>query len=160
MTKIRSARNTDIRDILEIQKECRLGTWTEADYQKEIIKKESLILIAIADNKAIGYISARFVKAKTGEKPCRELSEGDIINFGVLEKHRNRGAGSELINEFIRYSDRKSADSIWLEVREQNLIAIRFYEKHGFTRVQVRKNFYANPIDNAIVMKLDMSKIR
>ena len=48
------------------------------------------------------------------------------------------------------------ADSAYLEVRESNMPAQKLYEKHGFVKTGERKNYYKNPIENAILMSKNM----
>ena len=74
-----------------------------------------------------------------------------INNIGVLEKFRRMGIAKALFDS--AYNAAK-AEKWYLEVRESNLGAISFYEKLGFERVGMRKNFYTAPTENAVLMAL------
>ena len=52
----------------------------------------------------------------------------------------------------------RRVENIWLEVRESNTRAIVFYTRNGFERVQTRTNFYENPREHAILMRLRLSE--
>ena len=77
--------------------------------------------------------------------------EAEINNIGVLEKFRRMGIAKALFDS--AYNAAK-AEKWYLEVRESNLGAISFYEKQGFERVGMRKNFYTAPTENAVLMAL------
>ena len=79
------------------------------------------------------------------------IGEGDITNVAVAPEHRRKGFAQMLIAEFERLLP-DDAENIFLEVRESNIPAIELYKKCGFEKISVRKNFYANPPENAIVM--------
>ena len=62
---------------------------------------------------------------------------------------RRKGVGRTLIKELKNLPE---VENLFLEVRESNLPAITLYESEGFLRDGVRKNFYSNPRENAILM--------
>lgn len=82
-------------------------------------------------NKIIGYINYSIIYDKA------ELNQ--II---VAEDYRKSGLGSKLLRYFL--NDCKSCKDITLEVRKDNLPALKLYEKLGFKSVAVRKNYYGN----------------
>ena len=71
----------------------------------------------------------------------------EIINIEVLEKYRNKHIATSLLKKVID----KAKDNITLEVRESNEVAIKLYEKLGFKKVAVRKNYYNG--ENGILME-------
>ena len=138
----------DIRDILMIEKECGLSKWKLEDYFKEINRKSSLVLIAKINKRTIGFLMARSV-----------INEIDILNIGVSPKYRKAGIGSSLLNNLLSNIYGTTIESIWLEVRESNSNAIGFYRKKGFAPIQIRKNFYTHPVENAIVMRRELENL-
>ena len=62
------------------------------------------------------------------------------------------GVGTALLNKVFSLKDELSLSFISLEVRESNLSAIHLYEKMGFETEGLRKNFYTNPSENALIM--------
>lgn len=93
------------------------------------------ILIYKEDNTIIGYLYYSDIYDRA------EINQIEIETF-----HRNCGKGNELMNYFIKSVDK----SITLEVRIDNLPAIKLYEKNGFKKVAIRNNYY-NGIDGILM---------
>jgi ribosomal-protein-alanine N-acetyltransferase len=85
------------------------------------------------------------------------VGEADITSVAVKPDFRRKGLAKGLIEEFIRLQSPATED-IFLEVRESNGAAVALYEKCGFERISVRKNFYSSPRENAVVMKKTIQK--
>ena len=80
------------------------------------------------------------------------LDEGQITNVAVDPIHRRKGLGREIVRALIGYAKENGIVSVSLEVRESNEAAIALYESFGFSRRGLRKNFYREPTESAIVM--------
>ena len=80
------------------------------------------------------------------------LDEGDICNVAVFDKFRRRGVATALIQHLVDYAVENQLSFITLEVRESNMGAQKFYETMGFETIGIRKNFYDNPKEHAILM--------
>lgn len=78
--------------------------------------------------------------------------EGEITNVAVKPEFRREHIGDALLEVMISVSEETGISRIYLEVRVSNEAAIRLYEKHGFARVGIRKNFYEKPREDAYVM--------
>lgn len=114
--------------------------WSVESFRSET-EKDNGIVLYIADS---GKVAALL----TGYSA---VGEGDITSVAVAEDYRRLGLAQRLIAEFERRLP-DSTESIFLEVRETNAPAIALYEKCGFERLSIRKNFYSNPTENALVM--------
>ena len=79
------------------------------------------------------------------------LDEVHITNIAVREDFRNQGVGSKIFQNLLELADIKGVNSITLEVSENNIPAIKIYEKCGFEKVGFRKNYYGNN-NSAIIM--------
>jgi len=148
-----------IPQILNIQTDCRLAIWTEKQYQEEIERENSFVFGAKFKNRIIGFIAARLtvIPPITSETIKSATTELDILNFGVMKKHQKQGIGSLLLDSLLKNANPgKKVQTVWLEVRESNIDAINFYRKRGFVKTQIRKNFYRQPTENAVVMKLNI----
>lgn len=73
------------------------------------------------------------------------------MNIVVKKDKRHKGIGSKLLNEIFEITKQLKAQSITLEVNENNLPAIKLYQNWGFKQVGLRKKYYRNT-DNAIIM--------
>lgn len=140
----------DIKSVLSLAAESGLCRWTEADYKAEITKFDSYTTVARISGQVVGFIVARF--ALDGNDA--QFSAADIFNICVSEKFRQRGIGTFILKNFLAFAREKKAAEIWLEVRESNRAAIAFYRHNGFIETQMRKNFYAQPSENALLMRL------
>ena len=80
------------------------------------------------------------------------LDEGQITNVAVDPIHRRKGYGRKIVSALLDYAEKNGIVSVSLEVRESNEAAIALYESFGFCRRGLRKNFYRDPTESAIVM--------
>ena len=133
--------------IMDIQTESGLSPWSFEGYLKAIDKPESIFLTA---SKTSGEIVGFIIATTTN------YGEAEILNLGVRRNHRRKGVGTLLLNTAVTESfEKRQAEILWLEVRESNLKAIEFYRKNGFQVAGKRKNFYSNPLENALLMKFE-----
>ena len=94
-------------------------------------------LVYLDDNKILGFINYYEIYDRV-----------EIANFNVLDSYQNKGIGNKLIKKVIELS--KDKVNITLEVRRDNDKAIHIYEKNGFKKVAVRKNYY-NDVDGVLM---------
>ena len=81
--------------------------------------------------------------------------EAHLTTIGVREAYRRQGIGELLMLAIIELALRHNARLVTLEVRLSNLAAQRLYEKHGFSRVGLRRGYYTDNREDAIVMSTD-----
>ena len=80
--------------------------------------------------------------------------ETEIFNVAVAPKFRRNGVGKSLLERFIAAVREKESAVIFLEVRASNLPAMGLYEKEGFVFCGIRKDYYDDPKENALLMRL------
>jgi len=78
----------------------------------------------------------------------------DIYDIEVRAKLRGQGCGTQLMAQFLTEMRRRAVVTITLEVRVDNLPAIRLYEKFGFKQVSIRKGYYGGL--DGLLMKLEL----
>ena len=100
-------------------------------------------LVYLDNNRILGFINYYEIYDRV-----------EIANFNVLDSYQNKGIGNKLIKKVIELS--KDKVNITLEVRSDNDKAIHIYEKNGFKRVAIRKNYY-NDVDG-ILMEMILVK--
>lgn len=115
--------------------------WSAESFRLEVEKDNGVVIACYADMCVIGLISGYFAG-----------DEADITSVAVDENYRRNGIAFRLIQEFEKYLPEYISE-IFLEVRETNIPAISLYEKCGFEKLSIRKNFYDNPTENAVVMR-------
>lgn len=154
--------DTDTEEVKQIEKDCQVGPWSLLDYKNEIQRPDGLALVIKEQNHIIGFTVARLIKIpklknyQTILETKTELEtelEIEIYNIAIKPAFQNQGIGQKLINQLINNTINLQPRSIWLEVRESNTKATRFYKKNEFTEILKRKNFYSNPVEDGILMK-------
>ena len=79
--------------------------------------------------------------------------EAELLNIAVDPEFRHIGIGNALIERVAEEIRANNVTSTYLEVRENNLAARSLYEKHGFSVIGIRKNYYSEPTEDAVIMK-------
>ena len=134
-------KNEDVLVVAEIEKECFSKPWSEKAIKAAINDDLSHFIVAKIGNEVVGYGGMYSV-----------MGEGYIYNIAVKRKYRKFGIGTNIVNELVNYSKIKSLNFLSLEVRKSNTPAINLYSNCGFEKVGNRKNFYTNPLEDAIIM--------
>jgi ribosomal-protein-alanine N-acetyltransferase len=119
--------------------------WTAEQFHEELSLDFSRTFIAYHGGDVAGFVNLWLT-------PPMAI----INNLAVLPEHRRSGVASRLIEKAVGACGECS--SLTLEVRVSNSAAISLYEKHGFTQVGRRKNFYENPREDAFIMTKFMRK--
>jgi ribosomal-protein-alanine N-acetyltransferase len=146
--------HSHITDLIRIGEASKLSPWSAQSYLDEIKNPNAILLRLVScENEIIGFVVGRLVPG--GEIDVR--MDAEIYNIAVVSEHRNTGNGQRLLDEFLQISSERGAKNIWLEVRESNFPAIAFYRKNGFEQVQRRPNFYEDPRESALLMRLDLT---
>ena len=141
MIKKLTSDNVDyIEQIFNLEKEIFKNSAFNKSYMETLIKGDnSFIYTYIIDNKVCGYLMV-----------LDSIDIYEILAIATIEKYRNKGIAQELL-------DKIKTKDIFLEVRESNQVAINFYKKNKFKEISVRKNYYSEPTENAIIMKLEVN---
>ena len=141
--EIRRATAADAGGISEMEKEYFSDPWSEKDILSYICERDGMCFTAIEDGKPIAYVIGRII-----------APEGEIYRIAVKEEKRGRGIGYRLLSFALKTERGRGLETVFLEVRSKNIPARRLYESHGFKEISIRKNYYKNPTDDAIVMML------
>ena len=139
-TYIKNGELADIEGIALIENDAFAHPWSKNAIE-ESIKAGTKFFIAIKDNKAVGYMGLSAI-----------AGEGYVTNVAVLESYRKTGVGKQLLIAATQWAQEMKLEFISLEVRTSNEPAIKLYEKMEFERVAIRKRFYEDPTEDAIIM--------
>jgi ribosomal-protein-alanine N-acetyltransferase len=151
---IRDASVRDLPQILKLERESATAAhWTEADYARILGDKDcgdhllkNVVLVAEASDATqplIGFIVARAIG-----------KDWEIENIVIAAGAQRAGHGLRLLRALIDRVRKESAENILLEVRASNGAAIRLYQKSGFDQDGSRKNYYSNPDEDALLLRL------
>jgi ribosomal-protein-alanine N-acetyltransferase len=133
---------SDVDAILAVERASFTSPWTREMYLAELENPEvSFFLLARSGEAVVGFCSF-----------WRVLDELHINNLAVLPGRRREGIGTALLTEVLREGGRLGASRATLEVRRSNESARRLYERFGFTVAGARPSYYANPVEDALVL--------
>ena len=118
--------------------------WSEQAFADTLSMENVIFHIASFNDRVAGYCGIYLA-----------ADEGEITNVAVAAPYRRQGAAWMLLQETIARAHAKGAERIFLEVRSQNEPAIQLYEKTGFHTISIRKHYYTDPDDDALVMMYD-----
>ena len=140
---ITKAKAIDFHAITSLEFDVFDQTFT-ADYVDTFLQNESL-LVAKNNNSVVGVV---------GWFEQEDFAE--IIMIGVKKEFRNQQIGSMLLKACISMLLSKKINMLFIEVRKSNEAAIALYKKTGFVFNRKRENYYQNPSEDAIEMRLEL----
>ncbi|GFH42007.1 ribosomal-protein-alanine acetyltransferase [Lactococcus hodotermopsidis] len=111
--------------------------WTFEQTFADMLKEETTYFLAFSDEKMVGFLALSQI-----------MDETEITNIAVKQAYQGRGIASLLLSQLAEFDGK-----IFLEVRKSNLSAQKLYKKFGFQVYHIRKNYYQNPPENAVLMK-------
>ena len=127
----------------ELEKLCFSAPWSEEILCETISHPESEFLCAFVDGEFAGYAGMLCV-----------LDEGQICNVAVCPPFRRMGVGEALMQAQKDAGLARGLSVMMLEVRSGNTAAQRLYEKMGWEKVGVRRNYYSNPREDGVLYNL------
>lgn len=131
----------DLEQVMEIEKDLFSVPWTKEGFLTFLLRENSMFLVVEEKEKILGYCGLLMV-----------LDEGDITNVAVRRDRQKEGIGGFLMDSLIRLASEQGISVIHLEVRAGNQSAIRLYERCGFVRDGLRKGYYSEPVEDAVLM--------
>lgn len=133
----------DLDEVMKIEEQCFPTPWPREIFETELESPRSLLNVARVGGAVAGYIVAWMV-----------YDEIHILNIAVHPDFRRMGLGEALLEDCLDYFSGKGAKQAILEVRRGNLGAQKLYKKLGFEPIGVRKRYYTDTGEDAIVMML------
>lgn len=115
--------------------------WSERDIQDLICLEGGMCFTAVEGTRVVAYVIGRLI-----------APEGEIYRVAVDPAYRQRGIGYRLLDYSVKTSRGRGLETLFLEVRSKNDAARALYRAYGFEEIGVRKNYYRDPTDDAIVM--------
>ena len=128
----------DCKAVAEIESECFSEPWSEEEFEHQIPLEIAKTYIAKDGDRVIGFINVWVV-----------AGEIQLNNIAVTEDYRGQGIGRRLIT-FME--SKNPAERCNLEVRISNQTARGLYLSLGFEEVGLRKEFYRDPVEDAVLM--------
>lgn len=133
----------DIDGVLDISSLSFSLPWSKESYIQELNNPIAHYFVAKCDDRVVGFVGTWII-----------LDESHITNIAVHPNYRNQGIASKLLDELLTYCKSKGCIAYTLEVRAGNENAQKLYLKHGFKKDGVRKGYYEDNKEDAILMWL------
>lgn len=132
MFSIREATNNDVPSLVALAKAPFAADWRADIFQQSLQSNGICFLIESAlEQQALGFVTADDM-----------FDAVEITNIAVHSSKQGQGLGRQLLQAVKQYAKQQDIGKIWLEVREDNVGARRFYERQGFKEVGRRENYY------------------
>lgn len=146
---IRPMTSADLRRVLDLERDLFSDPWPESLFHEELQHTEiALPLVAEIGAVIIGYSMLAWV-----------YDEVHLENLAVDRAWWGRGIAQALLDDAFARAAARDLDSMLLEVRSGNARAQRFYERNGFVRLSVRRRYYQEPVEDAIVMSRSVRRL-
>lgn len=140
---IRDMTLSDIPEVVAIEAASFTTPWSETSLRSEIGSFGSIARVAVPEGHVVGYMIAKKV-----------LDEAQLLDLAVMQACRRQGIAGLLMEDLIQTLRNSGTAKLYLEVRASNVAAIYLYESLDFITTGVRKNYYNNPLEDAILMAL------
>ena len=129
-----------IEQIFNLEKDIFKNSAFSKESTENLVKADNSFIYAyLIDEKVCGYLMV-----------LDSIDVYEILAIATVEEYRNKGIAQELLNKI------KTKD-IFLEVRKSNEKAINFYKKNNFKQISIRKGYYSDPTEDAIIMKMEVN---
>ena len=146
MTEVtmRRMNEIDVDGVLAVEEQSFTTPWSRAGFVAEMKNELSYYLVMIKNGKIIGYAGMWVI-----------VDEAHVTNVAILPEYRGQKLGEKLMAELIKHAKNRGAISMTLEVRTTNATAQGLYEKFGFSSRGIRRNYYTDTQEDALIMWCD-----
>lgn len=140
------AGDADLEGVLEVERESFTSPWTREMYAWELQNRGvcHIYVVRTSDCPVAGFCAFWLV-----------FDEIHINNLALRPQHRGHGYGTALMHHVLAEARRLGARRATLEVRAGNAGALRLYERLGFYVAGTRRNYYTNPVEDALILWRD-----
>ena len=135
-----------VAQVAALEKLCFCDPWSENSIASELCNSLSMWLVAETDGIVVGYVGSQTV-----------MDETDMMNIAVHPECRRQGGAAALVNALIASLKDAGSHSLTLEVRASNAPARALYDMLGFQQVGLRRNYYHNPKEDALILRKEWS---
>lgn len=141
---IEPMREEDIPQIMQIERMCYPTPWHENAFYSELHNASACYLVAKTSGGVVGYTGAWLI-----------MDEAHITTLAVHPAYRRQHIGERLLLALLETAISRRACKATLEVRASNVAAQKLYAKYGFREVAIRRGYYADTSEDALIMWTD-----
>ena len=132
-----------VAQVAELEKVCfGSAAWSEKSIASELENPLSIWLVMVEADKVLGYVGSQTV-----------IDETDMMNIAVHPDYRRKGIAGSLVETLIARLKACGSRQLTLEVRVSNESARRLYDELGFCEIAIRKRYYQNPKEDALILR-------
>jgi ribosomal-protein-alanine N-acetyltransferase len=144
--RLRPASSADLAELVSLERSSFSDPWTPAQLAGTLAHPATLgAVVEGAGSRVVGYLLSRVVG-----------DEAEILTLAVHPIQRRRGLGRRLLEGVLATLADRGIRAVWLEVRASNQGAQALYTGAGFIASGVRRGYYRRPVEDALVLKLDL----
>lgn len=137
----RKMTEADVQAIATLEAETFPDAWTSQGVYETFCQNQAFVTVAEVEGEIAGYCIIYHV-----------MDEGEIARIAVVSKFRRQGIGRGLLDYTCKSCQERQVERLLLDVRESNMGARTFYKAYGFAEDGMRKNFYEQPKEHAVLM--------
>lgn len=141
MIHFRTLLPEDAEGVARVERESFPTPWSREDFWREASNDFACYIVVLADEAIIGFGGCWI-----------SFEEAQVTNIALTASQRGRGLGKVLMEKLMRAAAERGAERMTLEVRPSNTPALRLYEGLGFAAIGVRKKYYQDNDEDAILM--------
>ncbi len=145
MLSVRSIKESDVETVARMERLYFTDAWSEKSILETMKQPQAFILVAEENAEMVGYCIVYFA-----------MDEAEIARIAVEASKRKQGVGQELLRATCRAGIQQGVERLLLDVRESNVPALNLYRSFGFVEDGIRKNFYQNPTEHAVLMSMSI----
>lgn len=149
---IRRMCREDVTQVTEIDREAFPTMWPPANYERELKISLAHYITACVDGTATERTEEQHIVGFAGIWMIAD--EAHITNIAVRHSHQRQGIGEHLLIAMINLAIKQNAHILTLEVRASNTAAQKLYLKYGFTQIDIRRSYYTDNREDAMVMTI------
>jgi len=134
-----------LADVVTIERESFSTPWTPDSLRQAGEMENSIFLTVTEGDSAVGFGCILLV-----------ADEGELVDIAVSPAYRKLGLGQMLMTALLTEAANRGTEQVFLEVRQSNTPARTLYEKNGFTAIGLRKKYYKDPVEDAVLMQCSL----
>ena len=135
----------DLPRVMKVEREVFSDPWSEAMFRQELEAESAYVMEVKDSDEIVGYACG-----------LKIIDEYMLTNIAISKDYQHQGYGSKLLVCLLKEIMSEGCKRCFLEVRASNRGAIDFYYGFGFKLLGTRREYYRNPVEDALVMQLDL----
>ena len=133
---------TDVDGVMAVEHDSFLTPWSRSAFEEELAQNRlARYIVAEENGEIVGYAGTWLV-----------INEAHVTNVAVSSQRRREGIGRMLMQKLMELARDKDMESMTLEVRVSNAAARHLYEQLGFVEAGIRKNYYSETKEDALIL--------